>query len=381
MNAALVAAAGITAVAVFFFLIESDGLSEIHARVRTQLLNTTRWAFVIALVWLLIPATFTEPSSGRPVVIVGMVGLAAALMLIPVKWLIRIGGREPIWELRSARLEVAKLANRIRREPASIPADRISETISRVELLRTPALARAVRPDAGRAGRPPGRLRAMDRGRPALDTARRAEPSAVARGRAAARLRPGRSHVPLAVLPDVRAAHGARLRRAHSRLGQRVPASARFAEPVPPPGHEGPDLRCAALREPVAQGPGPARLDRGLRLHAARAQRPRRSPRRCGAATPRSGAPGSTTRTCERSSGTWLGAASRRRVRATRLPLPRRLPATPRPRRPMRRPRPRRPSVGGFYEARAIAELSGPRSVDLSPLAESGSACRRRRRD
>jgi len=137
MNAALVAAAGITAVAFFFFLLESDGLAQIHARVRTQILNATRWAFVIALTWLLIPATFSQASTDRPVVIVGMVGLAAMLILIPVKWLVRIGGREHIWELRSARLEVAKLANRVRREPGSIPDDRIVQTIARVRSLRT----------------------------------------------------------------------------------------------------------------------------------------------------------------------------------------------------------------------------------------------------
>jgi hypothetical protein len=137
MNAALVAAAGITAVAVFFFLVESDGLSQIHARVRTQLFNTARWAFVIALTWLLIPATFSEPSSDRPVVIVGMVGLAGALMLVPVRWVVRIGGREPAWELRSARLEVARLANRARRDPASATPERITQTMARIEQLRT----------------------------------------------------------------------------------------------------------------------------------------------------------------------------------------------------------------------------------------------------
>jgi hypothetical protein len=138
MNAALVAAAGITAVAVFFFLIESEGLSQIHARVRTQLFNTIRWALVIAVVWLLIPATFSEATGDRPAVIVGMVALAGALMLIPVRWLVRIGGRERTWELRSARLEVARLANRIRRDSGSVAPERLSETIARVRLLRTP---------------------------------------------------------------------------------------------------------------------------------------------------------------------------------------------------------------------------------------------------
>lgn len=139
MIAAIVATAGITAVAVFFFLIESDGLSQIHVRVRTQLLNTTRWAFVVALTWLLIPAAFSQDSADRPVTIIGMVGLAGALILIPVRWLVRIGGREHTWELRSARLEVARLANRIRRDPEFIIGDRIDQAIARIEALRTPS--------------------------------------------------------------------------------------------------------------------------------------------------------------------------------------------------------------------------------------------------
>jgi hypothetical protein len=67
-----------------------------------------------------------------------MVALAGALILIPVRWLVRIGGRERTWELRSARLEVAKLANRIKRDPASVAPERLSESIARIRSLRTP---------------------------------------------------------------------------------------------------------------------------------------------------------------------------------------------------------------------------------------------------
>jgi hypothetical protein len=139
MVSAIVAAAGITAVVVFFFLMESEGLSRIHARVRTQLLNAIRWAFVVAITWLLIPATFSQETADRPVVVVGLVGLAIALVLIPVRWLVRLGGRERVWELRSVRLEVARLANRIRLAPEAVSPDRIDRLMARIRPLRSPA--------------------------------------------------------------------------------------------------------------------------------------------------------------------------------------------------------------------------------------------------
>ena len=138
MVAAFVAAAGITAAAVFFFLIESEGLSRIHARFRSQIYNAVRWGLVIALTWLLVPATFSQENTDRPVIVIGMIALAAALMLIPVRWLVRLGGREHNWELRSARLEVAQIANRMRRDPTAISPERIDQLMARVEGLKTP---------------------------------------------------------------------------------------------------------------------------------------------------------------------------------------------------------------------------------------------------
>jgi hypothetical protein len=136
---AFVAAVGITAVTVFFFLMEAEGLERIHARVTTKLLNTTRWAIVVALTWLLIPATFSQNDTDRPMIVVGMIGFAIALVFIPVRWLVRFGGRERSWELRSARIEVARLANRLRTDPETVTEDRIDELMARLRLLRSPA--------------------------------------------------------------------------------------------------------------------------------------------------------------------------------------------------------------------------------------------------
>ena len=137
MSAAIVAAAGISVLAVFFFLVESECLSDGHARVRTQVVNAARWAFVIALTWVLIPVAFLESGPQRGLTILGMVALVGALMLVPVRWFVRIGGREPTWELRRVKIETTQMANRIRRDPASVAPVKLTDTIDRIEALRT----------------------------------------------------------------------------------------------------------------------------------------------------------------------------------------------------------------------------------------------------
>ena len=137
MGVAVIAAAGITAVAVFFFFAEGDGLAEAHARVRTQIFNTARWAMVIALSWVLIPAAFSQPGPQRGATILGLAGLIGAVILIPVRWFVRLGGLEPTWELRRAKVDVARLANKIRRDRGSVPPARLRDLIARIRALRT----------------------------------------------------------------------------------------------------------------------------------------------------------------------------------------------------------------------------------------------------
>lgn len=141
MSAAFIAAAGVTALAVFLFVAESRGLSEGHARVRVQLLNTARWAFVIALSWALIPAALSQPGPERAATIIGLTILIGALILVPVRWFMRMGGRRGEWELRRAKLEVARLANRVKHGPGTVAPARLQETVDRIRLLRTPRTA------------------------------------------------------------------------------------------------------------------------------------------------------------------------------------------------------------------------------------------------
>jgi hypothetical protein len=138
MIGAVIAAAGLTAVAFFFFAIESERLTASHARPRTQILNALRWGIVIALCWVLIPAAVAAPPEDRLAIIIGLGALVSTLMLLPLKWLLQIGGREKCWELRRAKLDATKLANEVRRSPGSVSTVRISDMIDRVQALRTP---------------------------------------------------------------------------------------------------------------------------------------------------------------------------------------------------------------------------------------------------
>jgi hypothetical protein len=141
MNAAVVAAAGIAALAVFSFLVEARNLIDAHARPRTQILNATRWAIVIALSWVLIPIAVAQPPQLRTSTVLGLAALIGALMLIPVRWFVRLGGRESSWELRRAKAEIAQLANRVRSKPGSVSTARLKGAIDRIRLLRTPETA------------------------------------------------------------------------------------------------------------------------------------------------------------------------------------------------------------------------------------------------
>lgn len=100
-----------------------------------------RWVVVIVLSWVLIPAASADSSPQRAATIVGLAALIGAVILIPVRWFVRLGGREPTWELRRAKIEVAQIANRVRRNPSSVPVGRLKEAIARLALLRSPETA------------------------------------------------------------------------------------------------------------------------------------------------------------------------------------------------------------------------------------------------
>ncbi len=138
MNAAVLAAAGLTLVSILMFRFEEIGLTEAHARPRTQILNSARWGIVIALAWVLIPVALAQPGGERAATILGLVALIVAMMLVPVRWIIRLGGLERTWELRRAKIETARLSNLVREDPTSVHPLRLRAEIERIAALRAP---------------------------------------------------------------------------------------------------------------------------------------------------------------------------------------------------------------------------------------------------
>jgi hypothetical protein len=141
LNTAVIAAAGITALAIFCSLAEWEGLTEGHAQPVTQIMNAARWSLVIALAWVLIPVAFAESPAERAATTLGLAALIGALMLVPVRWFVQIGGRDPIWEARRGRVEATQLTNELRRDPSSVTVDGSSRLIARLERSRSPETA------------------------------------------------------------------------------------------------------------------------------------------------------------------------------------------------------------------------------------------------
>jgi hypothetical protein len=141
LNTAVITATGITALVVFLFLVEWEGLTESHARPWAHILNAARWGCVIALCWALIWAAFSAPAPERTATLIGLAALTAALMLVPVRWFVRVAGRDPTWELRWLRVEVARLTNSVRRGAGSVPPDQLRSLIARLDRAYAPKTA------------------------------------------------------------------------------------------------------------------------------------------------------------------------------------------------------------------------------------------------
>jgi hypothetical protein len=138
---AVIAATGITALVVFLFLAEWDGLTEGHARPGAHILNAARWGCVIALCWALIWVAFSAPAPERTATLVGLAALTGALMLVPVRWFVRLAGRDPFWELRRMRLEVTRLTNAVRRGGGAVPPDQLRNLLDRLDRAEVPETA------------------------------------------------------------------------------------------------------------------------------------------------------------------------------------------------------------------------------------------------
>jgi hypothetical protein len=141
VNGAIIAAAGISAFGLFLFLTEDDLLSQAHSSWRSRVLNLVRWSLVVLMSWALIPIAFVPAEPQRAATIIELCALIGTLMLLPVSWFVRLGGRDVKWELRKVKVEATRMANRVRAGGGPIPQARIREQLAVIQRLRAPATA------------------------------------------------------------------------------------------------------------------------------------------------------------------------------------------------------------------------------------------------
>ncbi len=122
-----------------FWLAELPELRRAHARRRAAVLNGVRLgaaaALPVVLTWVLNPRTLASVAVGA---------VCAALVFAPVRWVVRVGGIDPDWELRGLILAAGDLS---RRYESPRPPEAIAEMkglVSRMQALRTPATAELV---------------------------------------------------------------------------------------------------------------------------------------------------------------------------------------------------------------------------------------------
>lgn len=106
-----------------------------HARKRAQVLNALRYAACIALLLSLLWVVPRSPLSWAVAFVV------VVLFLFPERWLLRIGGREPKWELRALQDAAGELTRSYpppRRREFVLPMERL---IGRMKAITEPEIA------------------------------------------------------------------------------------------------------------------------------------------------------------------------------------------------------------------------------------------------
>jgi hypothetical protein len=114
------------------FYIDSAEFSRAHARRRTYLLDAARHGAVLAAVLTVVgPLGFH-----RSVASFALAIAAAVLMLLPTRWVRRIGGVEPKWELRRLERDVAILESNYPLQKTTEGVATMKSLMSRIEGLR-----------------------------------------------------------------------------------------------------------------------------------------------------------------------------------------------------------------------------------------------------
>ncbi len=89
------------------WLAELPELRKAHARRQVALLNGVRLGAAATLFVVL-----TSVANPRTLAGVAIATVAVALLLVPIRWVVRVGGIEPKWELRALQDAAGKLRNR-----------------------------------------------------------------------------------------------------------------------------------------------------------------------------------------------------------------------------------------------------------------------------
>jgi hypothetical protein len=119
------------------WLAELPELRKVHARRQVALLNAVRLGAAAALFVVL-----TRVANPRTLAGVAIATVAIALVLVPIRWVIRVGGIEPKWELRALQDAAGELANRYPTPPR--PAEFVQpmkRLVGRMNAIRAPEIA------------------------------------------------------------------------------------------------------------------------------------------------------------------------------------------------------------------------------------------------
>jgi hypothetical protein len=115
---------------------EARDFARLHARRRTAVLNAARLTACALVFWA---ALWIVP---RSIVTAVLVAIEGALVYFPERWLIRLGGLEPRWQLRALQDAAGELANRYPAVPRPPEfAEPMARLISRMKAIQAHELA------------------------------------------------------------------------------------------------------------------------------------------------------------------------------------------------------------------------------------------------
>jgi hypothetical protein len=129
---------GVTAVSLGgLWLAELPELRKVHARRQVALLNAVRLGAAAALFVVL-----TSVANPRTLAGVAIATVAIALVLVPIRWVVGVGGIEPKWELRALQDAAGELTRRCSTLPKPPEFQQsMARLVGRMKAVKSPELA------------------------------------------------------------------------------------------------------------------------------------------------------------------------------------------------------------------------------------------------